>query len=226
MDLLSDNESNNDLTSIYSSGSFDEDNPTNQDDNQLTSAEKFEEKLLQSIENATEKSAETRTLALRTITEALQHRHVPEFIEDRKITIADMIEKSLRRGKNMEQDWAAQLAPLLVIQLGGEDTISSALCQVLFATMQNQSCSYSARALSCSSYCMLHFLNSDVGDIIEVLQQLENIFSNSYLKGDKNSLVVSDAAARLHIAALGGWALLMTLISPGEFSTYIRNTML
>lgn len=224
MDLSSDNESVNDLASINSNGSVDEENTAIQDDNQFAAqTEKYEENLLQSIENACEKSAQTRTNALRSISEIFQHRHIRDFIEDRKITLLDIIEKSLRRGRGDEQEWAARLAPLLIIQLGEEENISSTLCQDLHTLLQNQTCSNSVRAWCCTALAMLYFLNSDVGDIVVLMQQFEQIFAGSYLKGDKSVPSVNDDAAQLHVAALGGWGLLVTLIPPGDFCTHIGN---
>lgn len=225
LDLHSDNESVNDLASVYSNNSFDEEfQPTADDSQNVTSIEKYEDKLLQAIENATEKSAQTRTQSIQTICEILQHRHIPDFVDDRKITIMDIVEKSLRRGKGAEQEWAARLAPLLIIQLGGEDQISATLSQVLTSILQNRAVSYSVRAWSCTALALLSFLNGDdIGDIIETMQQFEQIFAGSYLKGDKTTPVVSDDASQLHVAALGAWGLLVTLIPSGDLCSYINS---
>lgn len=224
LDLQSDNESVNDMASVYSNGSYDDDYNASDDSQMVATTEKYEEKLLQSIENATEKSAQTRTQSIQTICDIMQHRHIPDFIEDRKITIMDIVEKSLRRGKGAEQEWAARLAPLLIIQLGGDAHISNTLGQLLSATLNNRACTYSVRAWSCTALALLSFLNSDdIGDIVEAMQQFEQIFAGSYLKGDKTSPNVSDDAAQLHVAALGGWGLLATLIPPGDFCSYINS---
>lgn len=212
------------MASVHSNGSYDDDYNQSPDDSLVTTVEKYEEKLLQSIENATEKSAQTRTQAIQTICEILQHRHIPDFVEDRKITIMDIVEKSLRRGKGGEQEWAARLAPLLIIQLGAEDEISNTLSQILLATIQNRACTFSVRAAACNALGLMHFLGSDdIGDIVEAMQQFEHIYAGSYLKGDKTSPTVSDDAAQLHVAALTSWGLLVTLIPPGDFCSYIKN---
>lgn len=213
------------MASIISNGSIDEDNNGFQDDSQtLTTTEKYEEKLLQAIENASEKSAQTRVKALQDITEILQHRHIPEFLEDRKLTIMDIVEKSVRRGKVLEQESALRLATLLIIQLGGEDDISSTVCQILSTTVQNRTSAYSVRALSCTALALYHFLtNNDIGNIVGTMQQFEQIFAGSYLKGDRSVPSVSEDVAQLHVAALGGFGLLSTLIPAGDFCSYIRN---
>lgn len=215
------------MASIYSSNSFDDDYNQSDDSQVIATTEKYEEKLLQSLENATEKSAQTRTNALQTICEILQHRHIPDFIEDRKITMMDIVEKSLRRGKGAEQEWAARLAPLLLIQLGGDEEIATTLAQILITTIQNRAISYSVRAWSCNALAMINFLNiDDIGVIIEVMQHFQQIFAGSYLKGDKTPNTVSDEAAQLHVAALGGWGLLATLIPAGDFCSYMKNVTL
>lgn len=204
---------------------MEEDNNVSQDESQLvTTNEKYEEKLLQSIENASEKSAQTRVQALQMIIEILQHRHITDFLEDRKITIMDIVDKSVRRGKNIEQECALKLATLLIIQLGGEDDISSTFCQIFSTIVQNRTTSYSVRASSCTALAMIHFLShDDIGNIVGTMQQFEQIFSGSYLKGDRSAPSVSDDAAQLHVAALGGYSLLATLIPPGDFCSYVKN---
>lgn len=211
------------MASVYSNGSFDEEEQ--QDDSQsVNGVEKFEDKLLQAIENATEKSAQTRTQAIQTICDILQHRHIPDFVDDRKITIMDIAEKSLRRGKGSEQEWAARLAPLLIIQLGGEDEVSTTLSAVLHTIVQNKSNSYSVRAWSSTSLALLNFLGcDDIGHTIEAMRLFEQLFAGSYLKGDKTTPTVSEDAAQLHVAALGAWGLLATLIPSGDFCTSMNN---
>lgn len=49
--------------------------------------EKFEEKLMQAIENASEKSQQTRTQALQVIAEILMHHCMYDFIDERRVTI-------------------------------------------------------------------------------------------------------------------------------------------
>lgn len=219
-DLQSDNDSVNDVASVYSNGSYDDES---NGDNQLVT-EKYEEKLLQSIENATEKSTQVRIQALQHIAEILQHRYIPDFVDDRRMTLIDIVEKSLRRGKGLEQEWAARLLTPLLIQLGGDSEIPATLCQILSTSIQGRDCPFSVRAWFCTALAMLQFLNSnDIGDVIEVMQQFEQIFSNSYLKGDKTSPTVSDDAAQLHTAALSAWGLLATLVPPRDFCAYVTN---
>lgn len=221
----------NDMASICSYESNDTENNGIQDEAQITTIEKNEEKILQSIENATEKSAKVRIQALQSICEVLQHRYFPDFIDDRKLTILDIIEKSLRRGKDMEQETAAQLAILLILasNLGGGDEALKTLCHLLSTTMQNPASSIKVKVKSCTALSMFYFLvynnSDDIDDIVRAMQQFEQIFAGSYSTAEKAS-TLTDGAAQLHVEALGGWGLLATLIPPGEFCSYINNNII
>ncbi|KAL7741861.1 hypothetical protein ACLKA6_012078 [Drosophila palustris] len=181
--------------------------------------ERFEEKFEKALEQATEKSAQTRVQALQAICELLMHRYMPDFVEDRKMTLMDFVEKSVRRGKGQEQVWGARLAPLLVLQLGGEEGMSKAMNQFLLNTVQDKSVSFDARAKCCTALGLLNFLDcEDVGELVQLMQFFETIFAGSYLRGDdKTPISVTAEAGTLHAEALSAWGLLLTLIPSGDF---------
>lgn len=64
----------------------------------------------------------------------------------------------------------------------------------------------------------------DAGEVIMLMQQLEAIFSGSYLKGDGNPPNVNAETGVLHAAAVGAWNLLFTLLTPGNIGTMINNS--
>ncbi|XP_060666231.1 interferon-related developmental regulator 2 [Drosophila nasuta] len=181
--------------------------------------ERFEEKFEKALEQATEKSAQTRVQALQSICELLMHRYMPDFVEDRKMTLMDFVEKSVRRGKGQEQVWGARLAPLLVLQLGGEEGMSKAMNSFLLNTVQDKSVSFDARAKCCTALGLLNFLDcEDVGELVQLMQFFETIFAGSYLRGDdKTPISVTAEAGTLHAEALSSWGLLLTLIPSGDF---------
>lgn len=224
-DSNSEDESLNDNTSVYSMRS--DANVSVDDESEeagISSSEKYEEKLVQAIESATEKSAQTRVTALQAMCDIMMHRFLPDFIDDRKITIMDIVEKSIRRGKGNEQALAAQLAPLLIMQLGGDEEIAKSMGQLLLVTAQNKSNTYDARSKCVSALALLNFLGGDdIGDVMTLMQQLEGIFSGSYLKGDKTPIAVVADAGALHAAALSAWGLLLTLIPSGDFCSLMAN---
>ncbi|XP_017130297.1 interferon-related developmental regulator 1 [Drosophila elegans] len=181
--------------------------------------ERFEEKFEKALEQATEKSAQTRVQALQAICELLMHRYMPDFVEDRKMTLMDFVEKSIRRGKGQEQVWGARLAPLLVLQMGGDEGISKAMNQFLLNTVQDKSVGFDARAKCCTALGLLSFLGcEDVGELVQLMQYFEAIFAGSYLRGDdKTPVSVTAEAGTLHAEALNAWGLLLTLIPSGDF---------
>lgn len=223
-DSNSEDESLNDNVSVISN--FSENAPSSvNDSDELSSNERYEEKFSQALENATEKSAQTRALALQSICEILMHRYMPDYVDDRKVTLMDCIEKSIRRGKGSEQAWGARLAPLLVLQLGGDEGISKTLNQFLLTTVQDKSVSFDARAKCCTALGLLNFFGSvDSGDVLILMQFFEGIFSGSYLKGDdKTPISVSADAGTLHAEALSSWGLLLTMIPPGDFVSWMTS---
>lgn len=187
--------------------------------------EKYEDKLLQAIENASEKSQQTRTNALQVMTEVFMHHSMYDFLDERRVTIMDIIEKSLKRGKGKEQALAANMAALLLIQLQGDESVAKTLSPLLHQTALDNSSSFEARAKSCYSLALLQFLSGDdnVGDNIQMMQMFEGIFSGSYLKGDNSPSSASQETAVLHAAALSSWALLLTVIPPSDVVSLIET---
>ncbi|XP_073822685.1 interferon-related developmental regulator 1 isoform X1 [Musca autumnalis] len=224
-DSNSEDESFNENASVYSYMSENGGASSVNDSDELSSNERYEEKFMQALENATEKSAQTRVLALQSICEILMHRYMPDFVDDRKVTLIDVIEKSIRRGKGSEQVWGARLAPLLVLQLGGDEGISKALNQFLLTTVQDKSVSFDARAKCCTALGLLNFFGGeDIGDVVTLMQFFEAIFSASYLKGDdKTPVTISNEAGALHAEALSAWGLLLTMIPSGDFVSWMTG---
>lgn len=210
-DVFSDNESVNEVASVHSLS----DAENGDDVQQTTPAEKYEEKMLQLIENCAEKSAKIRIPALKSMCETMQHRFISDFIVDRKITVIDIIEKSLRRGKSEEQELAARLTVLLIIQIGADSNDFKTACQILLTSINNPVC--------LQSLAMFYFLSGeDINEIVNIMFSFEQIFTN----GDKTSPIANEALVQLHVEAMGGWSLLATLIPPSDFCLYISNGMI
>ncbi|XP_059618909.1 interferon-related developmental regulator 2 [Phlebotomus argentipes] len=228
VELHSDDESINDNASIISMQSDEcggslEDAP----EDVGSVAERYEEKFMMALENCSEKSIQTRVTALQSASEILMLRFMPDTVDDRKMTLIDIIDKSLRRGKGAEQANAAKMAPLLSIQLAGDDLIPKGLNQTLIVTAQDNSVSYEARAKCCSALGLINFLSEDnIGDILSHMKNFESIFCGSFLKGDNTPSSASAEAAALHSAALGAWSLLLTLLPPGDFVSFMKERTL
>ena len=215
----------NDNASVYSMRSENGGGSLEDDSEEIANlAMQREDTILQALENASEKSGQTRVKALQDLVNTFMHHYQPDFVEDRKITIIDVIEKSLRRGKNEEPVLAAQLVPLLVLQLGGSAVVKTALDQLLLTTALNKAIPAAVRAKCCSALGLLTFLGGDdIGDLITMMQHFETIFSGSYLKGNGGASAATANDSVLHVAALNAWGLLLTLIPSGDFCSIFKN---
>ncbi|XP_053677876.1 interferon-related developmental regulator 2 [Anopheles nili] len=235
---LSDDDTSNDNASTYSYQSETQFGEGGQHNGSMDSGEsgesgstgfeKYEEKLLQAIENASDKAQQTRINAFQTINEVLVHHYIPEFLDDRKVTLMDAVEKSLRRGKGAEQSWAARIIPLLVIQLEAPEDITemvTALKPVLLTTALDGAAAYDARAKCCAALGLLCFVGvDDLGEILPLMKVLQGIFAGSYLKGDNSPSGANAEAGALHSAALGAWSLLLTLLPPSDLVELVVGT--
>lgn len=213
-----------DGASVYS---YQSDNVIPDVDGETTDAsivEKFEEKLMQAIENASEKSQQTRLQSLQVINDILKHHSMYDFVIDRRATIMDIVEKSLKKGKGQEQALAAKMAALLMIQLQGDEDVFKTLSPLLQQIALDKSASADSRASCCSSLAVLHFLGCESSiEAMALCHQLEGIFAASYLKGDNTGSSVTSDAAALHAAALTAWGLLLTLIPANDINALLET---
>uniref|UniRef100_A0A673AS69 Interferon-related developmental regulator 2-like n=1 Tax=Sphaeramia orbicularis TaxID=375764 RepID=A0A673AS69_9TELE len=121
----SDDELTSDVLSHYSSASetasvVDEGTGGEPVDEQ-TAQEETEDKLKQCIDNLMDKSAKTRLAALESLRQAFCSKVLYEFLSERRLTVSDCLERSLKKGGGEEQAAAATVFTLLCIQLGGGD---------------------------------------------------------------------------------------------------------
>ena len=100
----------------------------------MAQQEAFEEKLKEAIDGLTQKSAKGRVLCFHGVEKIFAVKYVPEFVEDRKMTISDSIEKGLRKGRGDEQASAARLSTLLCVQLGIYES-AEAVCKDLKSSL-------------------------------------------------------------------------------------------
>jgi hypothetical protein len=220
----SDDDFSNDGASVMS---YQSDNVATPDVEEVELVDKYEDKLMQAIENASEKSQQTRTQALQVITDILLNHFISDFVHDRKVTLMDIIERSLKKGKGQEQCLAAKMAALLLVQLQGDEEVVKTLSPLLQHTVLDKSADKTARAKSCFSLALLSFLGTDdIGDIIRLCQLLEGIFSKSYLKGDSSQSSATADDSVLHAAALSSWALLLTLIPSGDVVSLVQTNQI
>jgi hypothetical protein len=144
--------------------------------------------------------------ALNGLCRAFGKKFVPEFVDNRKITIQDIIERSLKKGKGSEQIAAANLATSLCIQLRGDaDDLYREIKPILITLMTDKSASVLARISAATSLGNLCFLAAPaIVEVEAVMVVLEQTFTSpSSHSGDTLSLCT---------AALSAWTLLATVL--------------
>lgn len=146
--------SNNDAASIISGQSDNrsvlaEDVNENNEVDELSQQEVFEEKIKEAIDGMTQKSAKGRTSCFSEIEKIFALKYIPDFVEDRKMTISDCVERGLKKGRSDERCTAARLSTLLCIQLGAFDS-AEVVCRDLKSSLtfiaNDNTASNSARA--------------------------------------------------------------------------------
>ncbi|XP_066992711.1 interferon-related developmental regulator 2 isoform X2 [Anabrus simplex] len=222
--VSSDEDSLNDNASVISLASenrsvIDEGGGFDEVDEQ-TQEELFEEKLREAIDGMNQKSAQGRTCSLESVARAFIKKCTPEFVSERHETLTDGIERSLKKGRGSEQAAAAQLAPLLCVQLGAGDCAEEVyhkLAPVLSAVAVDTAATPQARAKCCWALGLCSFLaGGEMADIFSYMQTLCSIFMASCLKGNGAVPILSPEVANFHAAALSAWSLLLTLMTPSE----------
>lgn len=166
----------------------------------------FEEKLRETIDLATQKSANGRVEALNGLCKAFGKKFVPEFVDNQKLTIQDIIERSLKKGKGNEQTAAANLATSLCIQLRGDaDDLYGDIKPILITLMTDRSASSLARISAANTLGNLCFLAAPaIAEVETVMEIFEQIFTKQYSGG-------ADMLA-LCTATLSSWTLLATVL--------------
>ncbi|XP_030856165.1 interferon-related developmental regulator 2 [Strongylocentrotus purpuratus] len=189
----------------------------------------FEEKIRDFIDGTTQKSAAGRKHCFEGIRAAFSKKYIFDFVDSRKITIADCLERSIKKGKGDEQVLAAKLLNTLWIQLGAGpecEEVFAALRPVLMSKVLDKTASPAARASCASALGLGTFIAAaEFETVCSCMNALEDIFSASYLKGDGSSPTHKPGVSTLHTAALNGWMLLLS-ITPTSRIKHIVETHL
>ncbi|CAG9784810.1 unnamed protein product [Diatraea saccharalis] len=198
--------------------SMQSDSRSNHEEGIESETEKFEDKVMEIIDSLSARAAQARAAALVSLKNALQRRCVGSLFANQRATLADIISRMIRRGREAERKAAAAVAPILALQIGeeGSEEFMSEVRPALAAAAVDRSAAIDTRTECCSSLAVLCYLfEEDISEILEIMKMYETIFSGSYPKGD-GSVKVSGAAveeAALHAGALDGWALLLALLA-------------
>lgn len=193
----------------------------------LSQGEQFEDKMKDAMDLATEKSAATRIKGIDLLYNAMLKRYVPDFMEGRKVTITDIIEKSLKKGKGGEITAAAKLSLLLGVQLIDASEVYQELKGIMLQMVTDTTQSVPARssvALSVSGLCFI--AGGDLAEVVRVMDILKSILVASMPKPDGSIGKISAESNDVHTSCLSGWALLSTLLSPGQIHENIDGDLL
>ena len=72
-------------------------------DNEFAQQEAFEQKLRKAIDRHTQKSAKGRIICFKSIEKIFAIKYIPDFVEDRKMIIKDVVERSLKKERAVDQ---------------------------------------------------------------------------------------------------------------------------
>lgn len=179
--------------------------------------EQFEAKIKDAIELATQKSAAGRVKAIDAICTGFLKRYCPDFIENQQMTICDIVERSLKKGKGAEIEASAKLSVLLGLQLHDPEEVYKECKALMTQIVNDKTASPAARASVATSLAGLCFLGGgEMAEVVNIMSVLENIFSASYAKAEWSLPSFPTEVTALHSACLSAWSLLLTLQSSGE----------
>ncbi|KAG7226971.1 hypothetical protein INR49_022289 [Caranx melampygus] len=181
--------------------------------------EETEDKLKQCIDNLMDKSAKTRLAALESLRQAFSCKVLYDFLTERRLTVSDCLERSLKKGGGEEQAAAATVFALLCIQLEGGDEAEEGfklLRPILTTILMDNSASITARQSCARALGMCCYVSAaeEGEDLVKSLALLESIFMSSYPNREGVLPTPKPGSPGLHSAALQAWSLLVTLHLP------------
>jgi len=191
-----------------------------------TKLEQFETKMKEAIDLASQKSAAGRVKSLEAICNGFIKRYNPDFVDNQRITVCDLVDKALKKGKVGEVETAAKLSVLLALQLDDSEEVYKELKGLMTQMVTDQSASPAARAAVATSLAGLCFLGG--GEMVEVMNTmdvLEGIFSASFSKPEWSLPSFPPEIQALHCSCLSSWCLLLTLHSSDQVYRVANSTI-
>lgn len=179
--------------------------------------EQFEGKMKDAIELATQKSAAGRVKALDAICTGFLKSYCPDFVENQQMTICDLVERALKKGKGGEVEVGAKLSTLLALQLQDPEEVYKELKGLMVQITNDKTANPAGRASVATSLAGLCFLGGgEMTEVVSTMAVLEGVFSASYTKAGWTLPSFPPEITALHSASLSAWSLLLTLQSSGE----------
>lgn len=184
---------------------------------ETSQVEIWEGKVKEAIDLAGQKSAAGRVKALDALCTGLNRRYSPEFLEGQKMTMCDVVQRSIKKGKGSELISASRLAILLAVQLADCEEVYKELKPLLQQITNDKTAAPASRAAVATTMAGLCFLGGDdIAEVVNTMEVLEGVFSASYCKKNGNVPTIGAEQQALHCATLSSWALLLTLLTAGD----------
>lgn len=225
----------NDNASMSSMPVSETSNAVNDDQVDESSAEEvFESKFKDALDLASAKAVATRVKGLDALCQALLKRYIPDFLDNQKMTIIDIVEKSLKKGKGAEVASASKLALLLGLQLFQPEEIYKILRSTMLQYVTDKTQASTSRASVVTGLTGLCFIGGgELAEVVQIMKVLEAIFTASLPKKDGTQSSQSVENMALHTASLSAWGLLSTLLNPsqiyemvGRYTEILRGLLL
>lgn len=193
---------------------------------ETSQTETWESKVKEAIDLAGQKAATGRVKALDALCTGLMKRYHPEFLENQQMTICDVVQRSIKKGKGAEVVAASRLAVLLALGLMDCEEIYSELKPLLIQITNDKTAAPASRAAVATTLAGLCFLGGgEIAEVVSTMEVLEGVFSASYCKKDGTVPQPSPEHQALHCAALSSWTLLLTLLAPADVFRRADTTM-
>lgn len=202
-----------------------------QEESGILDSPSFEDQLIGAFEDLTAKSAKTRLVAFETIRKILSSRCMAEFIYNRKITILDSLNRTIKRSKNQDLGQAASLISLICSTIGSTsetDPIFSELITQLLVSLADQTVPADVRTKCSRTIAICTYVIGVNGYLEQVMDRLYAIFIASCAKGDGVMPNPTEQLAMLHSASIQAWALLLIAlnsISPSMACELVEDRM-
>lgn len=193
------------------------------DDDGMSEIKNYESKIKEAMDLALEKSAATRVKALEALTTALQKRVMTDFLIDNYMTITDLVERALNKGRGPEMVAGAKLASLIILTLATfneAEQVYQMLQPLLIKIMRDPSATPAARQQCTTTLALSCFLTcQDVSELKTTCNALHTAYAQSLPKGNGELPTLSAAVTAFHAAAITGFCLLISIMSP----TYVYS---
>lgn len=138
------------------------------------------------------------------------------FADNRKVTIMDLLERSVKKGKGEEQGCAALLSSVVACTLGpGNESMFKDVTGLMLTILCDNAASLPVRSKCATAVGVNCFIHGE-DDVVPVTDVLLSLFSGSCLKGNGSLQTnLGPGVTAMHASALMSWSLLLTVQSNG-----------